>query len=356
MSGGTLQVVQKLAPGGIETLALALAAALPGNNAIFSLEGEATALRTAWSSAAAAQIDIEAFGKRPGIHLSLVLELAGRLRELRPRALITHHIGPLLYAGAAARLAGVPRLAHVEHDIWHFDAPRRRALARFAIKALHPDYIVLSQAAAANQRRLLGVDQITIIPNGVDVARFLPGDAQAARHRFELDPERIWIGSAGRLETVKGHDVLIDAMALLPNRQVHLAIAGDGSQRQALQAQAIARGVADRVHFLGLCTDMPALLPAFDVFCLPSRAEGLPLSVLEAQAVGIPVVASDVGALREALCPGVSCLVPPADPGALAKGITEVLTRDTRASPRQFVVANFNWDQTVLAYRKLIGV
>jgi glycosyltransferase involved in cell wall biosynthesis len=244
----------------------------------------------------------------------------------------------------------------VEHDIWHFDAPRRRALARFAIKTLRPDYIVLSQAAAANQRRLLGVDQITIIPNGVDVARFAPGDAKAARHRFDLDPQRIWIGSAGRLETVKGHDILIDAMALLPDPQAHLAIAGDGSQRQILQARAMARGVANRVHFLGLCTDMPALLPAFDVFCLPSRAEGLPLSVLEAQAVGIPVVASDVGALREALCPGISRLVPAGDPGALAKVITDVLTQNTRSSPRPFVVANFNWDQTVSAYRKLIGV
>jgi glycosyltransferase involved in cell wall biosynthesis len=356
MSASTLQVVQKLAPGGIETLTLALSTALPGQNAIFSLEGEATALRTAWSSAAASPTAIEAFEKRPGIDLSLVFGLARRMRALRPRAVITHHIGPLLYAGVAARIARVPRLAHVEHDIWHFDEPRRRALARFAIKALRPDYIVLSKAAAANQRRLLGVDQITIIPNGVDVARFVPGDASDARNRFALDPQRTWIGSAGRLETVKGHDVLIDAMALLPNPQLHLAIAGDGSQRQALQAQAQARGVASRVHFLGLCTDMPALLPAFDVFCLPSRAEGLPLSVLEAQAAGIPVVASDVGALREALCPGVCRLVPAGEPSALATAITDILTQDTRASPRPFVVANFNWDQTVLAYRKLIGV
>jgi glycosyltransferase involved in cell wall biosynthesis len=356
MSAGTLQVVQKLAPGGIETLALALSTALPGQNAIFSLEGEASALRTAWSSAAGTPTDIEAFGKRPGVHLSLVLELARRMRALRPRAVITHHIGPLLYAGAAARIARVPRLAHVEHDVWHFDEPRRRTVARFAIKTLRPDYIVLSQAAAENQRRLLGLDQLTIIPNGVDVTRFAPGDASAARNRFGLGPQRTWIGSAGRLETVKGHDVLIDAMALLPNPQLHLAIAGDGSQRQVLQAQAAARGVANRVHFLGLCTDMPALLPAFDLFCLPSRAEGLPLSVLEAQAVGIPVVASDVGAMREALCPGACRLVSAGDPVALADGISDVLTQTTHVSPRPFVVANFNWDQTVLAYRKLIGV
>jgi glycosyltransferase involved in cell wall biosynthesis len=114
----------------------------------------------------------------------------------------------------------------------------------------------------------------------------------------------------------------------------------------------------DTMSFLAVVRslDMPALLPAFDVFCLPSRAEGLPLSVLEAQAVGIPVVASDVGALREALCPGISRLVPAADPSALAKGITDVLTQNTSSSPRPFVIANFNWDQTVLAYRKLIGV
>jgi glycosyltransferase involved in cell wall biosynthesis len=356
MPDGTIQVVQQLAPGGIETLALALSMALPGRNAIFSLQGEAAALRNAWSSAGDSPTDIEAFGKLPGIHLSLIIDLARRMRARKPRAVITHHIGPLLYAGTAARIARVPRLAHVEHDIWHFEEePRRRTLARLAIKALRPDYIVLSQAAAASQRQLLGLDQITVIPNGVDIARFVPGDAKAARRRFGLDPEGIWLGSAGRLETVKGHDVLIDAMALLPDQQLHLAIAGDGSKRQALQAQATARGVAQRVHFLGLCTDMPALLPAFDVFCLPSRAEGLPLSVLEAQAVGVPVVASDVGALREAICPAVSRVVPAGNAAALANGITDVLSQATNESPRPFIVANFNWDQTVSAYRKLIG-
>src|SRR5262245_61134691 len=114
MRGGTVQVVQKLEPGGIETLALALSTALPAPNAIFSLEATEEALRAGWISARASPAPIDAFGKLPGVRPGLVLTLAQRLATLRPQAVITHHIGPLLYAGLAARLARVPRLVHVE--------------------------------------------------------------------------------------------------------------------------------------------------------------------------------------------------------------------------------------------------
>jgi glycosyltransferase involved in cell wall biosynthesis len=356
MPDGIIQVVQRLEPGGIETLALALASSLPGPNAIFSLESGEARLRSGWSSVAASRARIEGFEKRSGVSPTLVLELARRIRALDPHAVITHHIGPLLYAGLAARLARVSRLVHVEHDIWHFQAPRRRTLGQLAVKLLQPEYVALSHSAAAHQRKLLGISRVTVIPNGVDVERFAPGDAKAARIRFGLDPDCAWIGSAGRLETVKGHDILIDAFSRLPDPGVRLAIAGDGSRRQALEAQAVTRGVSGRVTFLGYCSDMAALLPAFDVFCLPSRAEGLPLSVLEAQAAGIPVVATDVGAVREALCPQTSQLAPAGDPHALATALADVLSRANPGSPRPFVVANFNWTRTVEAYRELIGV
>jgi glycosyltransferase involved in cell wall biosynthesis len=356
MPDGTIQVVQKLEPGGIETLALALSSALPGPNAIFSLERDEDALRGGWPSAGASRARIEGFSKNPGVDPSLVFALARRMRALEPRAVITHHIGPLLYAGSAARLARVPRLAHVERDVWHFDAPRRRTLAQLAVNILRPDYVALSQGAAAHQRKLLGINRVTVIPNGVDVTHFAPGDPGAARRKFGLAPDHRWMGSAGRLETVKGHDVLIEAFAQLPDQNLRLAIAGDGSRRQALEQLAATRGVADRVRFLGHCTDIAALLPAFDLFCLPSRAEGLPLSVLEAQAAGVPVVASDVGAVREALCPQASRLAPAGDPAGLAAAIADILARPHLASPRPFIVANFNWEQTVRAYRELIGV
>jgi glycosyltransferase involved in cell wall biosynthesis len=356
MRDGIVQVVQKLEPGGIETLALALAAVLPGPNTIFSLEASEQALRAGWIRANDSPADIEGFGKLPGVRPGLVITLMQRLVALQPRAVITHHIGPLLYAGFAARLARVPRLIHVEHDVWHFQAPRRQTLARIAVKTLRPTYVVLSKTAAVSQRRMLGIDRIEVIPNGVDVEHFTPGDAADARRRFGLDPAHRWIGSAGRLESVKGHDVLLAALAALPDREVRLAIAGDGSKRAALEAQAAALGIASRVRFLGHCPDMASLLPAFDLFCLPSRAEGLPLSIIEAQSVGLPVVASDVGGVREAVCPATSRLVPAGDVDALAAAIADVLGRNLSVSPRPFVVANFNWKQTVQAYRELSRV
>jgi len=110
-----------------------------------------------------------------------------------------------------------------------------------------------------------------------------------ARRALRLPDSGRLIGSAGRLEPVKGHALLIEALAALPT-DVTLVLAGDGSQRPILEALAARLGVAERVHFLGHIDSIVTFYRALDVFCLPSVAEGLPLSVLEAQACGVAAV------------------------------------------------------------------
>ncbi|HEV3486374.1 MAG TPA: glycosyltransferase, partial [Vicinamibacterales bacterium] len=127
-----------------------------------------------------------------------------------------------------------------------------------------------------------------------------------------------------RLRPQKALHVMIDALALVPDAT--LAILGDGPLRDELIAQARAKGIAERVHLLGFRTDAAEHIAAADVFCLSSIWEGVPLAAQEAVALGVPVVATDVGGMRELIANKITGrLVPPNDPEGLARALREVL-------------------------------
>ncbi|QTL05146.1 glycosyltransferase [Aquabacter sp. L1I39] len=344
-----VQIVQRLSPGGIETLSLDLASRLPGVNPVLSLDWSTAQIRAHWP--ATASFSVEGLEKPAGLQPAFVLRLARRLRALKPRAVVTHHIGPLLYGGLAARLAGVPVVAYVEHDVWHYGAPRRRQMARVLSALVRPRVVAVSEGVAKVVRGGMPCCRVRVIRNAIDTDRFRPADQNAARESLGLPLRVPLVGTAGRMEEVKGHDVLIAAMTKLPG--VHLALVGHGSREGALRAQAAALGLANRVIFLGHRGDMPAVYPAFDVMCLPSRNEGLPLSVLEAQACGVPVVASRVGSVEEGICPESGELVPPGDPAALAGALQTTLQAPRPADLRAFVLDHFSWDRMVAAYEEL---
>jgi glycosyltransferase involved in cell wall biosynthesis len=196
-----------------------------------------------------------------------------------------------------------------------------------------------------------------VILNGVDTTRFAPADRTAARLALGLDADTPVIGVAARLEPVKGVDIALDAFARL-EPPARLLIAGDGSQRAALVEKAAALGIGSRVDFVGLVNDMPAFFRAIDVFCLPSRAEGLPLSLLEAQACGVRVVASDVGGVAAAVCPTSGILVAGENVEALAAALRSAL-HEARGNPgpvaaaRDFVVRNASLETAAQAYLDL---
>lgn len=349
MTYDNVQIVQRLAPGGIEVLALQLSRALPGRNAIVSLEGDADGLRLAWPLLAASGVDVFAMGKADGIGPGVPWRLRAFLRLHRPRAVFTHHIGPLLYGGLAARLAGTRNIIHVEHDIWHHAEPRRAQQLRLAAAIVRPTFAAISPAAAAALRRTTRVRTVVLLPNGVDLATYTGGTRRQARAALGLPLHARVVGTVGRLEPVKGHDVLIRALEHLPV-DVCLAVIGDGGRREELKELVEQLGLSDRVRFAGHRDDVARLYPAFDVFCLPSRREGVPLAVIEAQASGVPVVATDVGSVRDALCPETARLVPPEDPAALAQALDAALTSCAAVSPRAFVERSFDWDATVRRY------
>jgi len=175
-----------------------------------------------------------------------------------------------------------------------------------------------------------------VIPNGVEPVP-LTSEVERAETRLALgiEPDRPLIGSVGRLAEAKAYDILLQALALLPDRGTFLLLIGDGEEAERLKAQAEALGLSGRVLFAGHRSDARHLLAALDVYAQPSRFEGLPNALLEAMAAACPIVATPVGGIEELITDGVhGWLVPPEDPQALALALGAALENPAEAGRR----------------------
>ena len=354
-----VHVVQHLVPGGLEVMVLELARAQSAHHPVLviSLEGDAASARAAWPRLARETTPILYMGKRPGLDPLLVPRLTRLLRQVRAVGVHTHHIGPLLYAGLAARGVRNLRRIHTEHDAWHLQNAKRRLLAQIALKIANPALVADAPHVADAVVKALGGARPQVILNGVDTDRFAPGDQPAARAALGLPESGPVIAIAARLEQVKGVDVALRAMAAVPGAR--LAIGGSGSERGNLQNLTETLGISSRVSWLGHVDDTATLYRAADIVCLPSRAEGLPLALLEAQACGRPVVASRVGGVPAALDPQSGILVEPENPDALARGLLSCLSKTATSGqslgdPRGFVMRTASLAAMEAAYTNLM--
>jgi len=259
------------------------------------------------------------------------------LRTLAPHIVHTHS-GVWYKASLAARGAGVPRVIHTEHgrhvpDPWSARLMDRRASRR-------TDWVVaVSEAVAAQLRSRVVADsrRVVVIPNGIATAQFAQaGDRHRLRRELGVDERCLVIGSIGRLEPVKGYDVMLDAFAALRRRwpggnDVLLVLAGDGSERAALQARAARLDISASVRLLGWRDDVHDLHAGFDLFTIASRSEGMSISLLEAMAAGLCPLVTNVGGNAEVLGPEQrELLVPSEDPAALAAAWHRLLTDPAR--------------------------
>jgi len=250
----------------------------------------------------------------------------------------THTSKAGILGRVAARLAGVPRIVHTPHG--HiFTGYAGRVLTRF--------FILLERWAATFTDRIIGLtdreiqdhltrkigrpEQFVSIPSGVDLTRFERierSEAFAVKASLGLPPSAFLIGSVGRLEPIKGHRHLLQAFQALAPRfpNLYLAFAGEGELLPELRSSAQRQGLADRVLFLGWRDDIPTLLQTFDLFVFPSLNEGMGRALVEAMAVGLPIVASRVGGIPEVLDEGkAGLLVEAGRASALAQGIEKLL-------------------------------
>ncbi|EGA69135.1 glycosyltransferase [Vibrio sinaloensis DSM 21326] len=350
----TIHVVQHLAPGGLESLALDMLAFSNANQRVLivSLEGSKDTALSNWPKLTQYQDQLIFLDKPQGRSVETLIKLVKLFRILKPQSVHTHHIGPMIYGSVAARLAGVKSRIHTEHDAWHLNARKHRFLQGIALYLARPRVVADAQLVSDQLTRHFDYRDVTVIKNGIDCERFKPGSKHLARQALNIPLNQKIIGAAGRLEKVKGHDVLINAMTRLENN-VHLVIAGCGSQKAQLETQARALGIAHRVTLLGLIDDMPRFYQSLDVFCLPSRSEGFPLSTLEAQACGIQTVATNVGATGETLDPATGTLVTAEDHHQMAMGLEHALETTSPSSPRSFVLDHNEIRKMVEAYTQL---
>jgi glycosyltransferase involved in cell wall biosynthesis/aminoglycoside phosphotransferase (APT) family kinase protein len=257
--------------------------------------------------------------------------LARLLRRERPDVFHAHMSSPVAckWGLTAALLARVPAVLGTV-QVGGYEPPDRSAYWQLRVLARGVDrYLAVSRDIAAELVERLGwpAEKVEVSYNAVDLAHV---EAEAPPGlREELDGEgRPLVLTPARLDAQKGHPVLLEAIAQVPDALFLLA--GEGPEREPLEALARELGIADRVRFLGRREDIPQLLATCDVFALPSLYEGSSLAVLEAMAARIPIVSSAIGGTDELIEDGRSgLLVAPGDAEALAVALRRVLGDET---------------------------
>lgn len=235
-----------------------------------------------------------------------------------------------LAALACATLRDAPPIVRTRH----ISAPvPRNAATRWLYRRATRFVVTTGEKLRRQVLEETGMDaaRVRSIPTGIDLARYAPGDAAAARTRLGIDPAAAVVGIVATLRSWKGHRHLLEAFAALDRRGALLLIVGDGPQREALEARAAELGLGARVRFAGNQGDVVPWLQAMDLFCLPSYAnEGVPQALMQAMACGLPVISTPVGSIGEIVLDGDSgILVPPQDPDALARAIAALLDNPT---------------------------
>lgn len=307
--------------------------------------------------------------RRPGLDPGLPVRLAAWLRREGIRLVHTHNPGPHLYGALATGLARAaslagrpgPRLVHTKHGR-NYPRNRRKVLVNQIASALTDRIVAVSddaRAVAIDVERIDPAKVVTIL-NGVDTDVFRPGEAGAARARLGVPASGYHVGCVARLSPEKDHATLLAAFARLREARpdAHLTLIGDGALRPELERQAALLGIAGAVTLAGARGDVAEVLPAFDVFALASLTEGISLTLIEAAAAGLPIVATRVGGNPEILREGeTGLLVPPGDPDALAAALAAMADRADRAEMglrgRARIIERFGVDRMARAYEAL---
>ena len=225
------------------------------------------------------------------------------------------------------------------------------------------DRIIAVSEDIAERLRAAGVDgeKIRVVYNGVD-ERFQPRDRSQMRRRLSLPQDRLQILFVGLLAPVKGLDILIEALRLVGDGEADCLLVGTGPLEEQLRRAAAAAGIAERVRFVGPqpSGEIPAWLNAADLLVLPSLSEGRPNVVVEAQACGLPVLATRVGGTPELIEHGeTGLLVESGDPEALAAGLSRLLCdaglrqRLGRLGRERLAAQGLTWEASAVRIRAI---
>jgi sugar transferase (PEP-CTERM/EpsH1 system associated) len=271
--------------------------------------------------------------KSPGHGIKVFPRLVRTFRRLRPAIVHTRNLAAL-EASAPAWLAGVPIRIHGEHgrDMGDLDGSNRTYRhVRRLYRPFVTHYVALSRDLQRYLREAIGVpdNRVSAIVNGVDTNVFAPSAERSRPDGFPFAGANLCIcGTVGRLQPVKNQVALarafVRALQIEPSMRarLRLAIVGDGPLRNEIVGILTAANVLDLAWLPGARDDIAQILRSFDVFALPSLAEGISNTILEAMASGLPVVATDVGGNGELIdVTRTGVLVEAGDDEALAQAL-----------------------------------
>ena len=355
-----LHVLPVLQPAGAERIAAELAKRLPGHGfstRVLCLEDERAPIG---EELAAARVPVEGLRLSRRRTLACAGAIARRMPEARP--LILH--GHLFHANLATRLALARAPREQRRDVQVISTvqvvERRFRPWQFALDRWTARYcaaeVCVSEDVRRFQQRKTGLPRgfFEVIENAVDVERFSP------REQVLSDPSTPHVVAVGRLDPQKDYPTLLNAWRLVSAQRpgAKLTVAGEGPQRGRLESMAEAMGPGN-IRFAGFVQDVAGLLASADLFGQASLREGLPLSVIDAMAAGLPVVATDADGTRNVLESGrTGLLVPPSDPEALARAVLKLLdnppqARELAAAARREALQRFSVDRMVERYAAL---
>ncbi len=368
-----VHVVHCFDVGGMENGVVNLINALPGDFADHCIVALTDAEPGFVERIHRPNVRIATLHRPPGQTARIFPRLYRLLRDLRPAIFHTRNVGTL-ETQFVAWLARVPVRIHGEHgwDIADLGGANHRMLAlRRVMRRFVHHQIALSAPTTRYIVDRVGVpgEAVSNICNGVNTARFTPAhDRAAVRRRLAPDllPETAFVvGAVGRLSAVKNLPMLLQAFARARAhkaafaRDARLVLVGDGPEREALCALVERLGLGSCCLMTGARDDVPELLQSLDLLCLPSLAEGISNTILEAMATGLPVLATDVGGNAELVDDGVTGhLVPSGDVDALASRMDACFSDRASlagqgAAGRRLAMTKFSIETMVGAYHRV---
>lgn len=321
----------------------------------------------------AAGFPVEVLGRGGRRDLSTLPRLVRRFRQTDTDVVLVHHMhpAPLTLGRLAARLSGRASVV-VPHGMDTLAHSGRRVLARHDVETLFLSSAIVWLAGAQRDyfhreehvgRTWRSRTREVVIPNGISVGPApTPASRTAARRALGLDDDAFVLGIVARLEKVKAHEMLFDAVAKLApgNPRIRLVCIGGGSREAELRTLVDELGIGAHVVFAGMRRDVPELLPGLDVACLSSIYECAPLTLIEAMAAGVPVVTTDVGAVRDMVADGVEgYVVSPGDADAFADRVALLagdpdLHARLGAQARDRAEREFRIETTAAAFDRLL--
>jgi glycosyltransferase involved in cell wall biosynthesis len=302
--------------------------------------------------------------------------VADVLRDVRPDIVHMHGNKAAVVGWMASHMRTIKHMVTTVHNFPSNLNPSSRyyPIAQRANRVIlnRADHLI---AVSTELRRCLedevgvGSSKITVIPNGIDPAHwevFRGNGSVEVKNTLGLSEDAILLGTVGRLVPFKGHSILLQSIAMIAENHpnVYLLIIGDGPLRRDLETEAVELGISERIKFLGFVDEPGRYMAALDIFVLPSIKEPFGIVLLEAMALGLPVVSTNGGGVPDIVEDGISGLLArPGDAESLAKAVERMLAdRDLRETfaqtGLQLVNKNFTIksmaDKTFAAYSNLL--